>query len=57
MNNFEYKNVIKIYYLQIQMYHCVCEGQDGCNGAEQSTFTFALLILPLIPAYIFHISG
>lgn len=42
---------------QIQMYHCVCEGQDGCNGAEQSTFSFALLILPLIPAYIFHMSG
>lgn len=42
---------------QIQMYHCVCGGQDGCNGAEQSTFSFALLILPLIPAYIFHMSG
>jgi len=42
---------------QIQMRHCVCEGKDGCNGAEQSTFSVALLILPLIPAYIFHVGG
>lgn len=42
---------------QIQMYHCVCEGKDGCNGADQSTFSFALLLLPLVPAYIFQMNG
>lgn len=42
---------------QIQMYHCVCQGKDGCNGAEQSTFSFALLLLPLVPAYIFQMNG
>lgn len=42
---------------QIQMYHCVCEGRDGCNAAEQLTFSLALLLLPLLPAYIFHVSG
>lgn len=42
---------------QIQMQHCVCGGRDGCNGAKQSTFSFVLLLLPLLPAYIFHISN
>lgn len=42
---------------QIQMRHCVCGEKDGCNGAEQSSFSLALLILPLIPAYIFHVGG